>query len=74
MGFVPKDFFNLIFELKHSIVCNYSKLMCKFYDKSSVNILILTAFLLIFIVSFQNSSPLWEDFIIKATKLHACLR
>ncbi|CAH1720325.1 unnamed protein product [Chironomus riparius] len=22
----------------------------------------------------KNSSPLWEDFIIKATKLHACLR
>lgn len=23
---------------------------------------------------FQNGTPLWEDFIAKATKLHSCLR
>uniref|UniRef100_A0A182IJZ2 Uncharacterized protein n=1 Tax=Anopheles atroparvus TaxID=41427 RepID=A0A182IJZ2_ANOAO len=27
-----------------------------------------------FLASSVNSSPLWEDFIAKATKLHACLR
>lgn len=23
---------------------------------------------------FQNGTPLWEDFMAKATKLHTCLR
>lgn len=30
--------------------------------------------MLSFFLSFQNTSPLWEDFIAKANKLHTCLR
>lgn len=52
----------------------FAQLICKYYilpcDNFSTELLIS----IFFLFSFQNSSPLWEDFIIKATKLHACLR